>query len=303
LQAITRVAQRHIGARLARGAAREPGVTSARLELFGPPRLLIDGHPVPPSAWRSQRAFQILIYLALHPNGAGRDRLIDAFWPGRRIAAARKNFHPTLSYIRSVLPRSTAAPLRRDAETYRLDPGYPLSCDVWEVHRALDEARRASDPSARRVALERATGLARQPFLEGCYADWADQRQVEMRDRLERAHVELGALLERAGDHEGALASYRAAAEFDAYRESTRAAVIESLVRLGNRRAALVEWDRLKALLHDELGVEPLPETSARVARALSADAAPASATNGEPLVPQPSMPTAQVPLKAHGGR
>ena len=300
LQAATRTAQRHIEARLTRGDATPARSTSARLELFGAPRLLIDGRPVPASTWRSQRAFLILVHLAIHPHGANRDQLLDAFWPPRRLAAARKNFHPTLSYIRSVLPSALVPPLLRENETYRLNPEYPMSCDAWDVQRAFEQARLAADDTARHAALSRALALARQPYLDGCYEDWASEAQSSMRDRLERAHLELGALLDAGGAVEEALANYRVAAQFDAYRESTRAAIIECLVRLGNRRAAWVEWERLKSLLHEELAVDPLPETAARVARALGSDTEPRRARNSETAVPQHVTISAQVRLKTH---
>jgi DNA-binding SARP family transcriptional activator len=43
-------------------------------------------------------------------------------------------------------------------------------------------------------------------------------------------------------------------------------------VRLGNRRAAMVEYDRLGTLLRRELEVEPLPETDEAVKRLLSGE-------------------------------
>lgn len=272
VKAPARLAVRHIESRLHRGAAPAAGATATRLQLFGPPRLEIEGRPVAASAWRSQRALQILAYLALRPHGATRDHLLETFWPGRQLAAGRRNFHPTLSYIRSVLPRARVAPLELEGEIYRLAPAYPLTCDLWDMRRALDEARAARDPRVRREALERALTLARLPLLEGRYETWADEFQSQMRDRLERAHLELGELLERQGETDAALASYRRAAEFDAYRESTRASIIECLARSGNRRAATVEWNRLTALLRDELGVDPLPEITSRVARALGVE-------------------------------
>src|SRR5213075_3110301 len=97
-------------------------------------------------------------------------------------AAGRRNFHPTLSYVRSVLPRSEAAPILREGEYYRLNPAYPLTCDAWEVDRAVEDARNTREAKARRVALERAVGLASGRFLEGLYADWADELQVRDRE-------------------------------------------------------------------------------------------------------------------------
>ena len=303
LRPAIRTALRHIAERAARGGAAGADLpaASAQLLLFGPPRLEVDGRPLSSSVWRAQRAFQMLIYLALHPRGAGKDDLLERFWPGRLGAAGRKNFHPTLSYIRGVLPSAGDPPILREAEFYRLNPAYPLSCDAWEFDRALEEARRTPDAKVRRAALQRAAALAAGPFLEGIYGDWADELQGRSRDRVEKCLLDLGALCAEAGDHEEALGYFRRASEIDEYRETTRLRTIECLVRLGNRRAAVAEYSRLESLLRSELGVDPLPETREAL-KSLLGEAAPEF--GGEPPEApeakgrQPVMASAQVVVK-----
>jgi len=292
LKPAIRTALRNIEARLQRGApeAARAGAPSVRLRLFGQPGLEVDGRPVPASAWRSQRALQILIYLALHPAGAHRDQLLEAFWPGRQLAAGRRNFHPTLSYIRSVLPPSERPLLMRDGERYRLDPRYPLTCDAWEFERLLDEARHARDEEARRRCFEQAIGLAPAPLLDGLYGDWADQAQARLRDRLEQTLIGCGELEMARGEHERALPHLRRASELDAFREKTRVSLIECLMKTGNRRAARVEYERLVALLKRELDVDPLPETAEQVAFLLGAGGEEGGESRPENLV-QPAAP------------
>lgn len=272
---------------------------ASRLCLFGPPRLEIDGRVLPASAWRTQRAFQMLVYFAMHPRGVSRDELLEQFWPGRQMAAGRRNFHPTLSYIRSVLPRAGEGPLLRDGELYRLNPGYPLTCDLWEFEAALARARAAETESERRAALESAAGLAAAPLLQGLYTNWASDAAARARDRVETTRLALGATALAAGDPQTALEHYRAAAELDPYRESTRVGVIECLVRIGNRRAAVVEYDRLKGLLRAELSVDPLPETEEAV-QALLASAR--FDVSSESAVPQGDTPIAQGRIKRPQG-
>lgn len=273
LAAAAAIARKRIEERLQRGrvAVEEADAGKAgpaRLYLFGPPALEVDGRRVPGGAWRTRRSFHILVYLALHLRGAGRDELLEAFWPGRQMASGKRNFHPTLSYLRTVLPRHGVQALARDGESYRLDPEYPLSCDLWEFDALLDEARREKGEE-RRELLARALTLADRPLLEGVYEDWADEAQSKVRDRVEKAWLELGGLDLRAGRHEPALHAYRRAAELDAYRETTRVAIVQCLVKLGNRAAALVEVERLREQLRRELGVEPLPETEQALKEAL----------------------------------
>lgn len=300
-----KAALKHVEDRLARGmrpAAAE--AVSARLVLWGPPQLQVGGQPVPASAWRAQRAFQMLVFLALHPRGANRDELITRFWPGRQAAAGRRNFHPTLSYVRSVLPRAAEGPILREGEYYRLHPDYPLTCDAWELDRTLEEARHADDDAARREALERAVALASGRLLEGLYADWADELQARGRDRLEKALLELGGLAAMAGDFEAALAHFRRAAELDEFREETRLAVMECCLRLGQRRAAMVEYDRLKSLLRSELSVDPLPETEEAVQKLLAGRSLrgwPGRPLPAEADEPQQVTGKTQAPLKAAG--
>jgi ATP/maltotriose-dependent transcriptional regulator MalT/DNA-binding SARP family transcriptional activator len=279
LASAMRAALRRIHERLAHGAPAAATVAAPletpRLTLFGPPRLSIDGRPLAASVWRSQRAFQVLVYLALHPDGATREELIELFWPGaRRARAARQNFHPTLSYVRSALPRTDAAPIERSGEIYRLNRAYPLTCDAWEIERAFADARQSREKPAERLsALERAAALAVAPFLQGFYGDWAVELQARMRDRLEKLHLALGELAARRGEFDSAIDSFRRAAELDEFRESTRLALMEALVRAGNRPAALAEYEKLKSRLRSELGVEPLPETDETVRRLLAGEA------------------------------
>jgi len=288
LKAAVRVAVHHLEERTRLGTAGVAATdgTPPRLVLFGPPRLEVDGRAVPASAWRSQRAFQVLILLALQPRGVSRDVLLETFWPGRQLAAGRRNFHPTLSYLRKVLPDAGSAALRREGELYRLDADYPLTCDAWEFDHALDAARNAKG-AARTEALERAAALATLPFLEGLYGDWAAEHQARQRDRIERTRRQCAEAAQAAGDLERALAHFRAASELDPFHEGTRVSVIECLVGLGNRRAALVEVDRLRAMLRDDLGVEPEPETTEKLARMLGPGSATRTRRMAEPVAAQ----------------
>jgi DNA-binding SARP family transcriptional activator len=124
-------------------------------------------------------------------RAASRDELLETFWPGRQLAAGKRNFHPTLSYIRSVLPRHPVPPLLRDAEVYRLNPDYPLACDAWEFERELDAARRERGES-RLEHLERALALAGPEALAGVYGNWAEEFQHRHRDRVVAARVRGG---------------------------------------------------------------------------------------------------------------
>jgi len=281
LASAARAALAQVEARARRGAPATLATEAQgapRLVLFGPPRIELGTRTLPASAWRAQRAFHVLILLALRPRGASRDELLETFWPGRQLAAGQRNFHPTLSYIRSVLPRHAVPPLLRDAEIYRLNPDYPLSCDAWEFEAELDAARRAAK-GERLGHLERALELAGAEALAGLYGDWAEEFQHRHRDRVVAARVQAGALRRSSGDVTAALDHFRRAAELDEFDESTRVSVVECQVALGNRAAAIAEYQRLRADLRRSLDVDPLPETEQAVQKALGGAAGAAART------------------------
>jgi LuxR family maltose regulon positive regulatory protein len=297
-RARTNISERVERGRLERAAV---GTRSYRLLLFGPPRLEADGNLLPAHSWRTQRAFQLLVYLALRPRGASRDDLLERFWP-RQLAAGRRNFHPTLSYIRHVLAGPKEAPILREGELYRLNPAFPLACDAWEFERSLAHAGSARNAKEREAAVGAALATSTGPFLEGWYSDWADEEQVRVRERLEKALLEWGEFKAGAAEFAEALAAFRRATELDAYRESTRLAAIECLIRLGTRREAMVEYEKLKTLLRRELGVDPLPETEEAIERLLRGEG-----VHGWPGAPESEgvqrvAASAQVPLKRRLG-
>ena len=181
--------------RAAPRAARRPSCGRARLVLFGPPRLEIDGRPVPASAWRAQRAFQMLVYLALHPRGAEQRRAARAL-----LARAPGGGRPAQLPSDAVLHPQRAAARRRGADPARgrvLSAESRLSADLRRVGaraRARGGARARAIRATRRDALASRGGAGRPaPFLEGLYDDWADELQARMRDRVEKLLLELGA--------------------------------------------------------------------------------------------------------------
>jgi DNA-binding SARP family transcriptional activator len=58
----------------------------------------------------------------------------------------------------------------------------------------------------------------------------------------------------------------------DPYREDAHRQLMDAYARTGNRDAIRQQYDKLKTLLSDELGVDPLPETEATYRRLMQKD-------------------------------
>ncbi len=258
------------------GSAVFPGEGEARVRL----RLL--GRP---EAWRQQadgswkrlhwplrRAFRALAYLATAPERrAAREDLIEALWPEEGDEAIRRNFHPTLSHLRRGLRAEAAAaddeapPLLLEDDVYRLNPELGWWIDVEEVVRAADRAVSSAEEGRDADAIaawETAWRLYRGELLEGLYDPWL----VDRREDLKRRHLSLlrglGAAYERRGSLARATDAYRAALAEDPLQERVHTALMRLYARRGRRDLVRRQYEKLSSLLRDELGVEPLPETT-----------------------------------------
>ena len=103
-----------------------------------------------------------------------------------------------------------------------------------------------------------ALDLYRGPLLEGeVVGDW----HLDLRDRLARLHVEglsaLGDLLMRQERYAEAVEIYRRAIASDDLHEASYRQLMIGLTRSGDRAQALRLYQRLEALLANELDTEP----------------------------------------------
>jgi AAA ATPase domain/Bacterial transcriptional activator domain len=140
--------------------------------------------------------------------------------------------------------------------------------------RAAEAALAAGDAAAALERARAALALTGRPPLPG----WADQLRCEALETAARSALALG---EPASAEQLA----RALIELEPYRESGYGLLMEALARGGDVAEALLTFDRVRALLRDELGVSPAPALTALRERLLGRPA-PAPAARGFALPP-----------------
>jgi DNA-binding SARP family transcriptional activator/tetratricopeptide (TPR) repeat protein len=220
-----------------------------------------DGRLVP-GGRRKQRA--LLAMLLVRGNTLVRvDEIIDALWGERPPSSARANLHSYVSGLRQILAQSAPAGPARPVSLpggYRFDLS-PGECDLTAFEVLAADGRQDLDAGRYVQAAERLTralSLWRGPFLE----DLAESAWVEPHEaRLSEARL---SVMEDQGEARLALGEYadlsvELAATTAAHplRESFWGQYLRSLQLTGARARALSAYDRLRALLHSELAVEP----------------------------------------------
>jgi DNA-binding SARP family transcriptional activator len=223
-----------------------------------------------PESWKSQRAVSMFVYLAIRAGReTSKDRLIELFWPGKHMRRAARNFHPTLSYARRALRGvSDVAPYLFESGAYVINPALNVTVDVRKFEGLVNEARSRKKKADRLAVYEQALGLYRGDFMEGRYEPWTEEIRTQLGLLFEGALAEAAALYYEAGDYHRASARYEMLLQRSPYQEEIHARLMMCYHKAGDQAAIRAHYQRLIRILHEDLGVEPLPETS-RVYRSL----------------------------------
>jgi DNA-binding SARP family transcriptional activator len=251
-----------------------------RLSLLGDPavRQLDESGAEHQLDWRLRRSFQVLAFLASSPGlSAGREDLIEAVWPREGEQTIDRNFHPTLSHLRRSLAGDRRGevppPLLFRAGVYRLNPEITWEIDLLDFRRLVEEGRTAAgrgDSGAAVTAWKQAWKLYRGRFLQGYYDAWVSSRREEYHRLYLELLRELGDLYVRLGCPDEAMDAFRSVLVEDPLQERIHIAVMRLYAAQGRRDLLRKQYDRLCTLLLEELGVEPLPETTQEYHRLIS---------------------------------
>ncbi|WP_169806668.1 BTAD domain-containing putative transcriptional regulator [Microtetraspora malaysiensis] len=216
---------------------------------------------------RKQRALLALLLLNA-PHVVPLDQLIDRLWADEPPSSATGTLQAYISHLRRTLeprrsPRSPARVLRTREPGYLLDIT-PSQLDAERFARAADAAH-AALADGKPEDVERILRPALVEWRGDPLADFADEAFAQSTiARL--VAVRLSALTVRA---EAWLALGRPAAaaveverllEREPYREGLWALLIRALYQDRRQAEALAAYQRCRALLGDELGIDPSPE-------------------------------------------
>lgn len=239
------------------------------INMLGPVEIFRDwARPFAADAWTTRRARDILCFISSRPHHrAPKDAIIDTFWRDTDLKTIEKNFHPTMSHIRKAL--NSNQPLKqnflayRDGE-YQLNAEFSYRIDVEEFDHLIGdaEAARRERNFERCINLyEQAVALYRGEFMQGSYDEWVDEQRSYYREQYLRMLESLAAVAEKKQEFVRALDLAQKILRDDAFREDIHCLVMRAQAALGNRVAVKEQYETLRGLLQNELGVEPAMQT------------------------------------------
>lgn len=183
-------------------------------------------------------------------EGPARRRVNTAVWRLRKLLEPAGAAHDSvLTTVGGGLALSPACELRVDAVEFE------SACDTLARFDGRTEA------DARRVA--DAGALYGGDFLDGVYTEWALAERGRLADLHLAALTRLAQWCRRRGEPERGLAHARAAVAADPLREDLHRLVIQLYADAGLPQLATRQLEQCRAVLAEQLGIDPLPETVA----------------------------------------
>lgn len=230
--------------------------------ILGPLQVIADdGRPVPVTGHRQQAVLAMLLVHAYRPVSL--TQLMEAVWDGEPPATAQRQIQNTISALRRQIRQ---AGVRRpvivaDGPGYRIAPDAG-DVDAWVFGDRVARARGTGGPDPERVVAELREALAMWsgPALHGLAGGGLDaavtrlteQRLAVLEECLER-ELRLGRQRQVVEELAGLVAEHP-------LRERLVGQLMLALSGTGRRSEALQAYQRLRARLVDELGLDPGPE-------------------------------------------
>lgn len=210
----------------------------------------------------------ILRYLVAKPGHRETlDKLIEILCRDDEPEVGRHKLEVALSALRCSLNRSYPCEpgsgyILYQHGAYQLNPAVAIRTDVEEFLELYQAGYRAGGDEAI-IWYERACHLYTGPFLtEDLYADWTFIR----REQLSQVYLAMCSTLAESalkrGHFEEALQWTTASLSENRCDETAHQQLIRAYLALGRRSEALRQYERCQQMLDEELGVQPLPETT-----------------------------------------
>src|SRR5216684_461124 len=256
-------------------------MSQLQLSLLGTP---IVKHGERTLTFSTRKALALLVYLAVEGGTHPRKTLSESFWPELDAEHGRAALRATLLELRKLFERSHQAGERAHLQVERdmlgIEQGSSLILDLRLVESASKLVGRGIETlvgQAREellAQLEQAARLVRGPFLASFtlrdsqfFDDWTRQHREYWHLRVHQLFDALALLYERAGEGERASETVSRWLSFDPLHEEGYRRLMRLRFSQGDRAGALRAYANGRAVLADQLQVEPEPETVALAKR------------------------------------
>jgi len=198
----------------------------------------------------------LIYYIAGQEGQSTREKLLTFFWPDHERSAAQ----PILRTMIHDLRKRLGDAFQVDEQTLALSTNTFI--DARDFSTVLDS------PSPDLGKLTAALDLYKGDFLEGFslpdspqFDDWIASEREHYRLIAMNGFAGLARLYEGQRDYVAALEAMRRALAFNPFHEELQRDIMRLLYLNGDRAGVIKQYESLRKLLDEEIGILPMPET------------------------------------------
>lgn len=215
---------------------------------------------------RSRKAVSLLRYLlSCNHRSAHREELMEVLWSQARPREAAHSLHVAVSTLRRYLGHSPDSYLVYIAGQYALNPEAQIDDDARVFIEASDAAeqfwRRGDLDNARQAFVTALNSYQGDYYTDDYDSEWAFGERERLLTRYLQILERLGQIWMTQQQFDSAVECYQRVLERDSYREDALCHLMQCYNMLGRRGDAMRYYQRCTAILANDLGLEPLPET------------------------------------------
>jgi len=247
------------------------------LRLLGTPEV---SHAEQPLTFQTRKVLALLAYLAVEQGVHSRDKITALLWPESDEERGKASLRRALAYVRESLdepsherarnvpPPSTHVLVEHHTLSFNLASDFEGDTQTLQTAFTLARRRSSGDPRTHLAHLQMGASCYRGNFLDGLslpdapdFEDWLLLQRESWRRQANTVFDRLSQWQTEAGELENALETTTRWVEHDLLNEMAHTRLMQLHSALGDRSAALLAFERCRAVLERELSAEPSSET------------------------------------------
>lgn len=286
------------------GRVSDPSSPAIRFEVLGPLRAWRDGVSIDLGPVQQRVILAVLLLQQNRP--IGREQIVNAVWGDSEPRYVANLLHRNISGLRNALGLNRYSPAE-SGELAWTAAGYVLTVpagglDLAAFDREVDRARKARAAGDAALAVEvlrAALGLWRGPLCDGLTSPYLEAQRDRLAERRITIMEDCIELDLATGDRDDLVSELRQLVTDHPFRERLHGLLMLGLYRSGRRADALAAFQKARALLSEELGIDPSAALQRLHQQILTADPALAVAADHKAPVDGGSAVGKRLPLPA----
>ena len=248
----------------------QPVLEELYVVTLGQFRVSSDSRTIDEGAWVREKARILFQYFITNRSQfISRERIIYELWPDLDSEAARRDFKVALSAVNRALKgnqqRPAAAYIQRQGLTYGLNSSFvTVDADIFETKLGQGRREEKTDIQASISHYREGLEMYGGDYLpERLYDDWSSGERERLTTMFLLSSTALASLLLSADEPDEAILWSQRVTAVDLLWEEAYRIQIKAFGLKGNRPKSIQIYSRFRQILKEQLGLEPMAETTA----------------------------------------